>query len=45
VIICDVLIEINEAAWYLKVLGDERGDCRNALGTEGITLSQQYERF
>jgi hypothetical protein len=45
VIVCDVLIEIYEAAGYLKVLGNERGNCRNALGTEGITLSQQYERF
>ena len=29
----------------LKVLGDERGNCGDALGTEGITLGQQYERF
>jgi hypothetical protein len=41
-IICDVLIEINEAAGYVKVLGDARGNRGDALGTEGVTLSQQY---
>ncbi len=29
----------------LKVRGDEGGNRGDALGTEGITLGQQYERF